>query len=73
MSVDNVGLVAALVVAGSGLFLPSCIGFIRFLKRARQWEAPRNQVLALGWAVFLVSALLSIVMYGTALFLYLKR
>jgi hypothetical protein len=73
MSADNVGLVVALVVVGSAVFLASCTGLIKFLKRARQWEAPRKQVLGLGLAVFLVSALFSIVMYGMALLLYLRK
>ena len=73
MNPDNVGIVAVLVLAGSAMFLPCCIGFIKFLKRARQWEAPRKQVLGLGLAVFLLGTLFSIVMYGMALLVYLKR
>jgi hypothetical protein len=73
MSADNVGLVAALVVAGSAVLLAASTGLIKLLKRSRQWEGARKQVLGLGLAVFLVSAFLCIVMYGTALLLLLRK
>jgi hypothetical protein len=73
MSADNLGLVAALVVVGSAVFLNSCAGLIRFLKRARQWEARKPQVLRFGLAVFLISALFSLLMYGMALHVYLRK